>query len=241
MKRFLLALFLILPVQAFAAQWAIVNGSTIVATFSGWSPQGINAALYSLGQNVSIQAVEPSPAASFTIGGVTITPVTVVQPSYDASTQQLVAGAPVVSGSGTAVTITYTVQALPAPTTTALSAYLAALAQNVTVTCAANATVCNSSITGVYVAPASTGTKDNAAAQSDIAALTAMVATGSLPGGGTTFEYLDASGQQHSFTAAQWQEFAIAMGEYSYEVRVQYGVAKAGGTATYPAPTVTLQ
>lgn len=239
MKRFLLALFLILPVQAFAAQWAIVNGSTIVATFSGWSPQGINAALYSLGQNVSIQAVEPSPAASFTIGGVTITPVTVVQPSYDASTQQLVPGTPVLSG-GT-VTITYTTQALPASTV-----FAGVLAQGVTVTCAANATVCTSSIAGNYVVPAMSGNAANVAAQTNITAINARVDASTrstnpiaLPLGWTP-TYYDASGTAHSFTPPQWAEFSAAMFDYSDAQQLQYWNAVNGGSATYLSPTITL-
>lgn len=67
-------------------------------------------------------------------------------------------------------------------------------------------------------APALNGTyRVNDAAQRNISGIAASIASrGRVPGGGANFEYPDITGADHTFTAAQFLDFATAVEDYIY-------------------------
>jgi hypothetical protein len=75
-----------------------------------------------------------------------------------------------------------------------------------------------------------------AQAQADITSVMTGVAVGvGLPGGGSSFYWLDATGTPHSFTQAQFLSLATAIRNYVY-VLDMYGY----GQGTQPAATATI-
>ena len=73
--------------------------------------------------------------------------------------------------------------------------------------------------------------------QSDIIAIETSINAGKgFPGRGTAFNYPDASGALHSFTEANFTNFAAAIRDYVYAAK-----SVIGGTATaLPSPAVTI-
>jgi len=61
-----------------------------------------------------------------------------------------------------------------------------------------------------------------------------------VPGGGLTFNYADASGAPHAFTAANFMNFADAIVDLIYNFEQAIGIITAGGTATMPALSLTI-
>ena len=102
---------------------------------------------------------------------------------------------------------TFTAPTLPTPTPAQIAA--AALASGLAVTCAPGATACTSAIAGTYgVGPT------NTAALTSI--VTSLAANAGLPGGGSTFVYLDATGVPHTFNSTQIVELGAAVRDYIY-------------------------
>jgi len=76
----------------------------------------------------------------------------------------------------------------------------------------------------------------NAAAQANITAIvTGIAASLGLPGGGSTFVYLDASSAPHTFTQAQFVSFASAVRGYVYALDLY-----AAGQGALPTPSATI-
>ncbi len=77
------------------------------------------------------------------------------------------------------------------------------------------------------------------ATQTKIAGVVAGLAAG-IPGGGSTFNWPDASGTPHAFTAANFTEFCTALKDYAYSYTQALGALLAGGSASLPAQPVTI-
>lgn len=101
-------------------------------------------------------------------------------------------------------------------------------------------------VTGVQIVSAATSAlnavypiTDNA--QSKMQAIVIGIAANKgLPGGGTTFNWLDISGQPHAFTADQFMAFSTAIETYVYEL-VMAEVALVGGhEAAWPDQPVSI-
>jgi hypothetical protein len=76
----------------------------------------------------------------------------------------------------------------------------------------------------------------DAGAQAAIAAVVTGVAAGEgLPGGGSTFVFMDASGAPHSFNQAQFVSLAAAIRNYLYALDLY-----AAGQGALPAASVTI-
>ena len=121
--------------------------------------------------------------------------------------------------------------------------FSAQLAKGLTITCASGATICTSAITGTYTVGSTNPptTPANIAAQTNITDISDLITAGALPIPPiTTFSYLDSTGAPHQFTSAQWAEFKVAMGIYSYQLNITYATLAAGGSASFPSNTITL-
>ena len=78
-------------------------------------------------------------------------------------------------------------------------------------------------------------------AQDNAAAVAASIGSGQgLPGGGTTFEYLDSANVPHAFTAAQFLTLADAIRNYVYQLDIQLATAQNGGTPSWPTATINI-
>ena len=74
-----------------------------------------------------------------------------------------------------------------------------------------------------------------------IAAIVAAIsAGGQLPGGGSTFEWPDASGSFHALSAANVTALGIAILNYRYELNQYLVLAISGQAATLPATPLTI-
>jgi hypothetical protein len=69
-----------------------------------------------------------------------------------------------------------------------------------------------------------------------IAVQTSINAGLGIPGGGTTFNYLDASNTPHAFTAANFTAFATAIRDYVYALTQ----VASGAVADLPATPLTI-
>jgi hypothetical protein len=77
----------------------------------------------------------------------------------------------------------------------------------------------------------------DAATQAQITGVAAAISAGlGLPGGGTTFNWPDASGVAHAWPATQFTEFARAVMNFVYAC----AQAAQGNSTTLPSTTVTL-
>lgn len=76
--------------------------------------------------------------------------------------------------------------------------------------------------------------------QGNITAIASGLNAGKVPGGGSTFEYLDATGTAHSFTSAAFIDFAAAVMNYVYAVDMTAATLAAGQSASWPAATATI-
>lgn len=77
----------------------------------------------------------------------------------------------------------------------------------------------------------------DALSQADIVAIeTSLNAGKGFPGGATTFSYPDATGALHSFSEANFTDFAAAVRDYVYALK-SYA---AGQTTTLPVATATI-
>jgi len=111
--------------------------------------------------------------------------------------------------------------------------YLATLAAGVVVTCTGN-----SALSGTYTVPVPNGPAPNMAAQANIVSVAAALAGNKgLPGGGSTFNYYDASGTPHAFDATHWGEFETEMMNYSYNLQ---GWALGGFSGDPPSNKVSI-
>jgi hypothetical protein len=73
--------------------------------------------------------------------------------------------------------------------------------------------------------------------QHDIVAIeTSLNAGKGFPGGATTFNYPDATGVMHSFSAANFTDFAAAVRDYVYALKSVI----AGASTTIPAASTTI-
>lgn len=154
-------------------------------------------------------------------------------------------GDTVVPVSGTAgIGWTYANGAFSAPAAPALTPdqqYAQALQTGVVVSCASGSSVCVSSNTGTFTAPAINGQSANATTQGNITSIETSIAAGrGLPGGGSSFAYFDPNGTSATFTQAQWNEFATSMMNYTYALQLAHSQANAGQTPTWPASQLTL-
>lgn len=105
--------------------------------------------------------------------------------------------------------------------------------QGITIQCASNASVCTSAITGTYAT--------DALHQSYIVAETvSILQNNAFTNGATTKQWADATGAGHTFTIAQWKEFASAIAELVDGQTTAAATLQAGGTPTWPATTVSL-
>ena len=78
-------------------------------------------------------------------------------------------------------------------------------------------------------------------AQSGITAIVTGIAAGlGLPGGGTTFQYLDSSNIAHTFDQSHFTAFAAAVRNFVYECKITLAAIQTGGTATFPSNVVTI-
>ena len=93
--------------------------------------------------------------------------------------------------------------------------------------------------TGTPALNATYSTTDTA--QKNISGVVTGIATGlGLPGGGTTFQYLDASNVPHSFDASHFTAFAAALRNFVYNCEITLATIQNGGTATFPSNLVTI-
>ena len=78
--------------------------------------------------------------------------------------------------------------------------------------------------------------------RSDIIAVETSIAAGvGLPGGGSTFIYLDSSGSPHSFLASDFTNFAVAVRNFYYACVIAATTAAATmSAANYPSNAVTI-
>lgn len=76
----------------------------------------------------------------------------------------------------------------------------------------------------------------NATAQANVTAIVTGIAVGlGLPGGGTSFVYLDATGAPHTITQAQFTSLAAAIRGYVYGLDLY-----AAGQGALPTPSATI-
>jgi hypothetical protein len=81
----------------------------------------------------------------------------------------------------------------------------------------------------------------SAGSQSNIIALSTGIAAGKpLPGGGSTFNYADATGTQHAFTSANFLDFASAIEGFIYNLGQAIGEKVAGGSNALPSSTLVI-
>lgn len=76
---------------------------------------------------------------------------------------------------------------------------------------------------------------------SQIAAISTGIAAGKgLPGGGSTFNYPDATGTMHSFTSANFLNFAAAIETFIYQFDQALVTLLGGGSASLPSSALTI-
>ncbi len=93
--------------------------------------------------------------------------------------------------------------------------------------------------TGTPALNATYSTTDTA--QKNVSVVVTGIAAGlGLPGGGTTFQYLDASNVPHSFDASHFTAFASALRNFVYNCEITLATIQNGGTATFPSNLVTI-
>jgi hypothetical protein len=79
------------------------------------------------------------------------------------------------------------------------------------------------------------------ASLANISALATGIAAGKgLPGGGSTFNYPDATGTMQAFTSANFLAFAAAIETYDYAYTQALAALVSGSTATLPASALTI-
>ena len=61
-----------------------------------------------------------------------------------------------------------------------------------------------------------------------------------LPGSGSTFGYLDSTGNAHAFDATHFTAFAKTVRDYVYQCDIALATIQKGGTATFPSNQVTI-
>jgi hypothetical protein len=131
-------------------------------------------------------------------------------------------GAPSYTVVDGAVIETYATQPIPAPSL--YQVFAAALASGISVTSTSTPT-----LNGTYGCTPSD--------QANITSIMTGIAAGAgVPGGGSTFYWLDASGAPHEFTAAQFLDLSKAIRDYVYALDMfGYGQgAQPSATATIP-------
>lgn len=75
----------------------------------------------------------------------------------------------------------------------------------------------------------------------NVSGIATSIANGlGLPGGGTTFNYRDASGNSHAFDSAHFLAFAAAVRDFVYHAEDAMATIAKGGTATFPSNQVTI-
>jgi hypothetical protein len=90
-----------------------------------------------------------------------------------------------------------------------------------------------SAINGTYA------TDPNSLAQ--ITSLSTGIASGKgLPGGGSTFNYPDATGTMHAFSSANFLNFAAAVEGLIYNAEQALSTLLNGGSASMPSPVLTI-
>ena len=78
-------------------------------------------------------------------------------------------------------------------------------------------------------------------AQKNVSGIVTGIAAGlGLPGGGTTFQYLDASNQPHTFDQAHFTAFVSAFRNFIYACDIALATIQNGGTATFPSNQVLI-
>ncbi len=78
-------------------------------------------------------------------------------------------------------------------------------------------------------------------AQKNISAIVTGIAAGlGLPGGGSTFQYLDANNQPHAFDSSHFTAFAAALRNFVYQCDIAVATIQNGGSATFPSNNVTI-
>ena len=93
--------------------------------------------------------------------------------------------------------------------------------------------------TGTPALNATYSTTDTA--QKNVGAVVTGIAAGlGLPGGGTTFQYLDALNVPHSFYTSHFTAFAAALRNFVYNCEIALATIQSGGTATFPSNLVTI-
>ncbi len=93
--------------------------------------------------------------------------------------------------------------------------------------------------TGTPALNATYSTTDTA--QKNVSGVVTGIAAGlGFPGGGTTFQYLDASNVPHSFDASHFTAFAAALRNFVYNCEITLATIQNGGTATFPSNLVTI-
>jgi hypothetical protein len=116
----------------------------------------------------------------------------------------------------------------PTPDPTPQQIAQAAIAAGLSVTCASGATVCTSAQAGTYSL--------SATAQANLSGVMVGVGAGQgLPGGGSTFLYLDSVNTPHSFSAPQIAELYSAGRNFVYALDLF-----AAGVGAQPSGAVTL-
>lgn len=78
-------------------------------------------------------------------------------------------------------------------------------------------------------------------AQKNVSSVVTGIAAGlGLPGGGTTFQYLDAANIPHAFDTSHFTAFAAALRNFVYNCEITLATIQNGGTATFPSNLVTI-
>jgi hypothetical protein len=133
-------------------------------------------------------------------------------------------GSPSYSISGGSVVETYATQTIPAaPAPTPAEIASAALAAGIAI-----ASTSSPALNAIYSV--------DPGAQANVTAIVTGISAGEgLPGGNSTFDYLDMSGEPHAFTSAQFTTLAAAIRNYVYALDM-YGY----GQGSQPAASATI-
>lgn len=78
-------------------------------------------------------------------------------------------------------------------------------------------------------------------AQHNISGIMSGIANGlGLPGGGTTFNYIDSLGGFHAFDASHITALASAVRDFIYKCDIALATIQSGATATFPNNSITI-
>lgn len=103
-----------------------------------------------------------------------------------------------------------------------------------TISCASGATVCTSAIAGTYAV-------DQTHDFFIVSEASSILQNGTFTNGQVAKPWPDINGAVHTFSVAQWKEFDTAVASFIDGVEAAVGVAKSGGSPSWPPASAQLQ